>query len=39
MIDPIESRVMDINAKYLGMPEDQLMERAGRGAAENIRML
>ncbi len=39
MIDPIEARVEDINAEALGVPGSQLMETAGKLAAEEIMKL
>ena len=39
MIDPIEARVEDINAEVLGITGSQLMETAGKLAAEEIMKL
>ena len=39
MIDPIEARVEDNNAEALGVPGSQLMENAGKAAAELIMTL
>ena len=36
MIDPMEARVEDMNAEALGIPGSQLMEIAGKLAAEEI---
>ena len=39
MIDSIEARVEDLNAEALGVPGSQLMENAGKAAAEEIMKL
>ena len=39
MIDPIEARVIDLNAEALGIPGSQLMENAGKLSAEFIMSL
>ena len=36
MMDPIETKVIDINAEAMGVSAQTLMENAGRAAAQEI---